>query len=424
MTLALPSRSRVAGTSSRRSSTSKSRSRGSSQLAERRRAVLETAQNGRAGGRRRRYQEAVGRDPKPLGFYVIGAVTFALVAFGLVMVLSSSSIVSFHRGRSPWFYFEKQVVWAFIGTAVLLFAYRMPLKVLHTTARVLPPFAILLMLAAFTPGLGRPVNGARAWIYIGEYSIQPSEFMKLALVVYGADLLTRREKQLGDFREGILPYLSMVGIGAAISLAQSDLGSCVVISAIGLSMLFLAGAPLRTLGLIAGGGLGSFLLYARLDGEKWERLTSFLDIDGTRETSGYQVYQGLISLSNGGLTGTGIGAGTGKWGYVPLAHSDFIFSVVGEEMGLLGVLGLLALFVTLIYFAFQVALSCRHRFGFLLAAGIGCWFIVQVAVNIGGVIRVLPVTGLTLPFISFGGSSLLASMGAAGLLMNVARRPR
>lgn len=424
MTLALPSRSRVAGTSSRRSSTSKSRSRGSSQLAERRRAVLETAQNGRTGGRRRRYQEAVGRDPKPLGFYVIAAVTFALVAFGLVMVLSSSSIVSFHRGRSPWFYFEKQVVWAFLGTAVLLFTYRMPLKVLHTTARVLPPFAILLMLAAFTPGLGRPVNGARAWIYIGEYSIQPSEFMKLALVVYGADLLTRREKQLGDFREGILPYLSMVGIGAAISLAQSDLGSCVVISAIGLSMLFLAGAPLRTLGLIAGGGLGSFLLYARLDGEKWERLTSFLDIDGTRETSGYQVYQGLISLSNGGLTGTGIGAGTGKWGYVPLAHSDFIFSVVGEEMGLLGVLGLLALFVTLIYFAFQVALSCRHRFGFLLAAGIGCWFIVQVAVNIGGVIRVLPVTGLTLPFISFGGSSLLASMGAAGLLMNVARRPR
>jgi cell division protein FtsW len=425
MTVTLPSRARSDRSATARRRVSAGRSRTSSQLAERRRAALESAQKGRSGGRRRRrYQEAVGRDPKPLGFYVIAAVTFALVAFGLVMVLSSSAIVSFHRGRSPWYFFEKQVVWAILGTGVLFFTYRMPLKVIHTTARVLPPVAIVMMLAAFTPGLGRPVNGARAWIYIGEYSIQPSEFMKLALVVYGADLLTRREKQLADFREGIMPYLSMVGIGAAISLAQSDLGSCVVISAIGMSMLFLAGAPLRTLGLLAGGGLGVFLLYARLDSSKWERLTSFLDIDGTRETTGYQVYQGLISLSNGGLTGTGIGAGTGKWGYVPLAHTDFIFTVVGEEMGLLGVLGLLALFVTLIYFAFQVALSCRHRFGFLLAAGIGCWFIVQIAVNIGGVIRVFPVTGLTLPFISFGGSSLLASMAAAGLLMNVARRPR
>lgn len=401
------------------------RTRHRSQLAERRRAVLESARDGRSAGRRkRRFQEDVSRDPKPLGFYVIVAATLALVAFGLVMVLSSSSIVSFHRGNSPWYFFRKQVVWAVLGGAVMYATYRTPLWVLHKAARIMPPVAIAMMLAAFTPGLGRPVNGARAWIYIGDNSIQPSEFMKLALIVYGADLLTRREKQLGDFREGIMPYLSVVALGASISLAQSDLGSCVVISAIGLSMLFLAGAPLRTLGLISGTGLGVFLLYARLDSDKWERLTSFLDIDGTRETTGYQVYQGLISLSNGGLTGTGIGAGTGKWGYVPLAHSDFIFSVVGEEMGLLGVLGLLALFVTFIYFAFQVALSCRQRFGFLLAAGIGCWFIVQIAVNIGGVIRVMPVTGLTLPFISFGGSSLLASMAAAGLLTNVARRPR
>ncbi|MGA0781272.1 MAG: FtsW/RodA/SpoVE family cell cycle protein, partial [Ilumatobacteraceae bacterium] len=182
--------------------------------------------------------------------------------------------------------------------------------------------------------------------------------------------------------------------------------------------------PLRPLfGLSLVGALG-FVTYARLDGDKWARFTSFLDIHGTRETDGYQVYQALISISNGGLTGTGIGAGTGKWGYVPLAHTDFIFSIVGEEMGLLGVLGLLTLFVFLIYFAFQVALSCRHRFGFLVAAGIGCWFIVQISINIGGVIGLLPVTGLTLPFISFGGSSLIASMAAAGLLMNVARRPR
>ncbi len=400
------------------------RSRRTSQLAERRRAALESAQKTRRTGRRRRYQEDVGRDPKPLGFYVIVAVTLALVAFGLVMVLSSSSIVSFHRGRSPWYYFVKQLFWAGLGMVALVTTYRMPLKVLHSTARALPPIATVMMLAAFTPGLGKTVNGAQAWLAIGDYTIQPSEFMKLALVVYGADWLTRREKQLADFREGSLPYLGWVGIGALIAIAQGDLGSCLVITAIGMSMLFLAGAPLRPLfGLSLIGGLG-FVAYARLDGDKWARFTSFLDIHGTRDTDGYQVYQALISISNGGLTGTGIGAGTGKWGYVPLAHTDFIFSIVGEEMGLLGILGLLTLFVFLIYFAFQVALSCRHRFGFLLAAGLGCWFIVQISINIGGVIGLLPVTGLTLPFISFGGSSLIASMAAAGLLMNVARRPR
>lgn len=417
MTLALPNRSQ------RNPQRNPQRT---SQLAERRRAALESASKARetGRGRRRRYQEDVSRDPKPLGFYVIAAVTFALVAFGLVMVLSSSSIFSFHRGRSPWFYFSKQLQWAILGSIVLYSTYRLPLRVIHTIARVMPAVALVMMMAAFTNGFGRPINGARAWIYIGDYSIQPSEFMKLALVIYGADLLTRREKLLADFRQGMLPYLTVVGLGAGISLAQSDLGSCLVIASIGISMLFLAGAPWRPLSLIVVGGLTVFVAYARLDSTKWERLTAFLDVEGTRETSGYQVYQALISLSNGGLTGTGIGTGTGKWGYVPLAHSDFIFSVVGEEMGLLGILGLLALFVTFIYFAFQVALSCRHRFGFLLAAGIGCWFIVQIAVNIGGVIRVLPVTGLTLPFISFGGSSLLVSMAAAGLLMNVARRPR
>lgn len=136
------------------------------------------------------------------------------------------------------------------------------------------------------------------------------------------------------------------------------------------------------------------------------------------------MYQSLISLSNGGITGTGIGAGTGKWGYVPLAHSDFIFATLAEEMGFLGVIGLIALFTFLIYFGFQAALSCRTTFGRLLAGGIAGWFLIQICVNIGGVTGVIPVTGLTLPFISFGGSSLIVSMVSAGLLMNVARRPR
>jgi cell division protein FtsW len=395
-------------------------------IADRRRAALIQAQRRRRSGssRRSRLREDVSKAPKPLGLYVIAAVTVTLVLLGIVMVLSASSIVSFHKGNSPWKYFLRQVMWAGLGTIAMGVAYRLRLTYLSTIARVLPLIGLAMMLLPFTPGVGRSVNGARAWLVVGPFNVQPAEFMKLFLIIYGADLLTRREKQLADWREGMWPYLKVVMVALLIAVVQSDIGSCVVIGAIGLSVLFLAGAPMRPLiGMsVISGVLG--ILYVMTDDSKMARFTSFLDIMGTREGDGYQVYQGWISISNGGLTGTGIGAGTGKWGYVPLAHSDFIFSIVAEEMGMLGVLGVLLLFAFLIYFAFQAAINCRDRFGYLLASGIGCWFLVQTAINIGGVLGLMPVTGLTLPFISFGGSSLVVSMTAAGLLMNVARRPK
>ena len=395
-------------------------------IADRRRAALIQAQRRRRSGssRRSRLREDVSKAPKPLGLYVIAAVTVTLVLLGIVMVLSASSIVSFHKGNSPWKYFLRQVMWAGLGTIAMGVAYRLRLTYLSTIARVLPLIGLAMMLLPFTPGVGRSVNGARAWLVVGPFNVQPAEFMKLFLIIYGADLLTRREKQLADWREGMWPYLKVVMVALLIAVVQSDIGSCVVIGAIGLSVLFLAGAPMRPLiGMsVISGVLG--ILYVMTDDSKMARFTSFLDIMGTREGDGYQVYQGWISISNGGLTGTGIGAGTGKWGYVPLAHSDFIFSIVAEEMGMLGVVGVLLLFAFLIYFAFQAAINCRDRFGYLLASGIGCWFLVQTAINIGGVLGLMPVTGLTLPFISFGGSSLVVSMTAAGLLMNVARRPK
>ena len=400
--------------------------RGGNSIADRRRQALVQAQRRRRSGssRRTRLREDVSRAPKPLGLYVIAAVTVTLVLLGIVMVLSASSIVSFHNGRSPWRYFGKQLMWATIGSVVMFVAYRLRLSYLSTIARVLPGIGIAMMLMPFVPGIGRSVNGAKAWLVVGPFNVQPAEFMKLFLIIYGADLLTRREKNLTDWKVGLLPYLKWVGTAVFIAVVQSDIGTCVVIGAIGLSVLFLAGAPVKPLlGLSVVGGLLGFL-YLLTDSDKMARFTSFLDIRGTREADGYQVYQAWISISNGGLTGTGIGAGTGKWGYVPLAHSDFIFSILAEEMGLLGVIGVLTLFAFLIYFAFQVAISCRERFGYLLAAGIGCWLLVQTAINIGGVLGIMPVTGLTLPFISFGGSSLVVSMAAAGLLMNVARRPR
>ncbi len=415
----------------RSTSPSKSSSRRSAKSArqdidKRREAAYERARRLRNGeGRlKSRYQETVLRDPKPLGFYIIGAVTITLVLFGLVMVLSASSIVSFHRGGSPWKFFSRQAFWAGAGSVAMLFAYRFPLAALDKVARVLPLFGLGAMMLAFIPGLGVSVNGARAWIRIGDQSFQPSEFMKLFIIIYGADLLTRRESEMGSLRRTMQPFLVVAGSGAGLAFAQGDIGSCLVMGGIAAAVLFLAGAPLRPMVTIAAvvGSLG--LVFIRQSPDKFARFTSFLDIYGTREDDGYQVYQALISLANGGLTGTGIGAGSGKWGYVPLAHSDFIYSVLAEEMGFLGVMGLMTLFAALIYFGLQVALSCRHRFGMLLAGGIAAWFLIQITINIGGVSGIMPVTGLTLPFISFGGTSLIVSMVASGLLLNVARRPR
>lgn len=395
-------------------------------IAKRREAAYARARRLRNGeGRlKSRYQERVDRAPKPLGFYIIGAVSITLVLFGLVMVLSASSIVSFHNGGSPWKFFSRQAFWAGLGVGGMLFAYRFPLVALHTVARVLPLFGLGAMSLAFLPGLGVSVNGARAWIRVGDQTFQPSEFMKLFIIIYGADLLTRRESEMGDLRRTMLPFLVVAGSGAGLAFVQGDIGSALVMGGIAAAVLFLAGAPLRPLVSVAALVAGAGLVFIRQSPDKFSRFTSFLDIYGTRDNDGYQVYQALISLANGGLTGTGIGAGSGKWGYVPLAHSDFIYSVLAEEMGFLGVLGLMTLFGALIYFGLQVALSCKTRFGMLLAGGIAAWFLIQITINIGGVTGLLPVTGLTLPFISFGGTSLIVSMVASGLMLNVARRPR
>ena len=404
-------------------------------MSDRRRAAFERAQSARTKGAkpRSRYREKIGSGPKPLGFYMIAAITFILVAFGLVMVLSASSIYSFTKEGTPWEYFSRQVFFTVVGIAGMVTAITFPLTWFQkhtkrfpslTFASILPGIGVCLMFLAFLPGIGTEVNGARAWLQIGPQTFQPSELMKLFIIIYGADLLSRRESEMGNLRRTMRPFLIIVGLAAGLALVQSDIGSCVVMIGIAAAVLFLAGAPLRPMVGLAAIATPLAFLFIRSSPDKLQRFTSFLDIYGTRDDKSYQVYQSWISLSNGGLTGTGIGTGSGKWGYVPLSHSDFIFAVLAEEMGLLGVVGLITLFAFLIYFGLQVALSCRYRFGLLLAGGIASWFLLQLVINVGGVVGLLPVTGLTLPFISFGGTSLIVSMVACGLLMNVARSPR
>ncbi len=353
-------------------------------------------------------------------FYILMAVTSMLIVFGLMMVLSSSSIVAINTGGSPWFMFGKQFVWANVGLLVLLAAYRMPYHQWHRHSRHLLWFAYGLMALPFTP-IGITINGARAWAELGPIRFQPSEFLKVAVIIYSASLLGRRRAEVADHHRTFKPILIawLPAVGACVF--QKDFGAAVVITTIIIAVMFISGIPLRLIGMMGVIGMAGAMVAIASSARMQARIMSFIDLEGTREKAGYQVWQAILSIANGGVAGVGAGEGTGKWGYVPLAHSDFIFAIIAEEFGLIGSMGVIGGFILLAHYGIRTALGARDPFGAVLAGGITTWLCAQAIINIGGVVGVMPVTGLTLPLISYGGSSLLFTMGAVGLLLNVAR---
>lgn len=381
-------------------------------LRERRRAVL-------AG---RRLSGNVGTETQPGKlFYGILLIVTVMVALGLVMVLSASSIKSVNNGGSAFTMFLRQLMWAFFGVIVALGTYRMPYRAWQRLNKPMLTFVIGLNMLPFSP-LGITVNGARAWVEMGPIGFQPSELLKFALIIYLTNNLGRRQRELTDFKRTFRPAVFAWLVAAGIAMAQSDLGAAIVLSGIAFTVLYMAGCPVRWIGVTAVGAALLGLGYVLTSASRLSRWTAFLDIEGNREHTSYQVWQSIISISNGGVLGVGPGAGTSKWGYVPLAHSDFIFTVIAEEFGLFGSTLVIGGFFLLTFFGFVVAVRAPDYSGALLAAGITVWFAVQALINIGGVVGVIPVTGLTLPLISYGGSSLLITLGAAGLLLNVARK--
>ncbi len=388
-------------------------------IGDRRREALERMSSQRRHPSRRADTRPLG--PPPTAFYVIALVVTVLIMLGLVMVFSASAITSFHRGNSPWRIFNRQLLWAVLGGAALVTTARVPY---HRWRRFIPYIlgaAGTLMLLPFIPGLGASVNDAKAWVFIGPVGFQPSEFLKLAVLLYCADLLARREKEMSNLRRTMWPVMAVAGVGVALFLAQGDLGGAIVLSAIVFAVAFIAGTPIVPMFLMTVGGVLSTLGFVFTSQRRYNRFTAFLDITGNKDYLSYQVYQAMIGMATGGVSGTGVGSGPSKWGYLPLAHSDFIFAVIGEELGLVGVVAVIGGFLLLTYFGVQVALAARDRFGMLLAGGIIAWLAVQAVINVGGVSGSMPVTGLTLPFVSSGGSSLFVCMTAAGLLLNVAR---
>jgi cell division protein FtsW len=400
-------------------------------LRERRRQALQRLQVSTERRQRRRLPVLFGRQrlrfwdvpegAAPVRFYVLAVIVTVFVMLGLVMVLSATAQVQAQRGRSPYFLFNRQLMWAGIGLVGLLVGLRINLQWLRRLAVPALIVAAVGMLAPFSP-VGVTLNDARAWIAVGEFTLQPSEFLKLAIVIFSADLLVRRKDDLSDVRRSLKPLLLLAGFAAGTCLVQSDLGSAIVMAAIVLVVAFIGGVPLAPLAFASVLSAGAALGFVVSSQRRIDRFTAFLDITEHRDRLSYQTYQGFLAIADGGLTGSGVGAGNSKLGYLPLAHSDFIFAVIGDELGFVGTFAVIGGFALLVWLGIQAALGAPDRFGMLLAGGIAAWFGVQAIVNTGGVAGLLPVTGLTLPFFSAGGSSLFVSMTAAGLLLNVARR--
>ena len=356
-----------------------------------------------------------------------GALTLiigVLCVFGLVMVGSASPVISLGLYGSPWAILIRQSLYMGVGACALLLAARMNYRAWRKIRGPLLVGSLGLLVVVLMPHIGVTAGGSSRWIGVGILQIQPSEIMKLALVVFAADLLTRRVHLSADPKMVIAPVLAVLAIAVLLILKQPDMGTALVLCCIAFGILFMGGVPMMPIMKIVGGFAVLALVVGLADPYRRDRILSFLNPGANKSGTGYQVWQSLIGLGSGHIFGLGLGGGREKWGTLPNAHTDFIFSVVGEELGLVGAIVLLGLFFSLAWFGLRTATRAPDRFGSLMAVGITTWITSQAVINIGAVIGVLPVTGIPLPFISFGGSSLIITMAAAGILINIASQER
>ncbi len=355
--------------------------------------------------------------------HLLLVVVCALLAVGLVMVLSASSVLAYARFHDSYAYFKKQLLWVTLGLIAMLAVSRVDYRRWRRLgAPLLVASTLGLFIVLVHPG-AVTAYGATRWIPIGfGITLQPAEFAKLALLLFSADVLTRKRRLIGDVRHLLVPVLPVTLVLAALVMAEPDLGTTMLLSAIAFGMLFIAGTPLPLFTAMGVAGLGGGLGLIMLAPYRRSRFFSFVNPARDYQDGGWQFIQGSRALGSGGLFGVGLGASKQKWFYVPNAHTDFIFAVIGEELGLLGTLAIIGLFLVIAYTGIRVARRAPDPFGRYLAGGITLWLVVQAVVNIGAVVGVLPITGVPLPLVSFGGSSMMVMLTAIGILLNVARQ--
>jgi cell division protein FtsW len=366
-------------------------------------------------------RERLSRHPASIYYLMLGSTLF-LLTLGLAMVWSASAIDSLRETGGSTDLIVKQGTFAVFGLAVMFATSRPPTATIRRFAWPLIVVAIIALVLVLVPGIGVAVHGQQNWIEFGPIRVQPSEIAKLALAVWGADVLVRKYRPVMDWPTLLIPVVPAAGGLILLVVAEGDFGNAMILAMILAGLMFAVGAPVRFFVVLAAAGLAGVAAMSVGAEYRVRRWTAFLDPQADALDGAWQVTQGMYAMGTGGWWGVGIGASREKWGSLPAAHTDFILPVIGEELGLIGTLTVLALFCVLIFSVLRLAKEAPDPFVRLLAAGMGAWLIVQVITNVGAALKLLPITGVVLPLVSYGGSSLVPLLAGLGLLLGAARR--
>lgn len=370
-------------------------------------------------------RRAVRHDERPSHApdYLLLTAVLLLSVIGIIAVYSSSYALGEREFHDPNYFVKRQAVFMAVGLVVMVVAMRLPYHALSTLSPLIMLAAVAGLALVLIPGIGFEQNGARSWIRIGGIPpLQPSEFAKFGVIVYLAAWLTAKGDQLKDFSLGVLPFVTMVGFVAALIMLEGDLGTTIVVGAITGTLFFIAGARLiHTLALMGSAALAFVVLLATGDQYRVDRLTSFLNAESDPQGVGFHTLQLLVAFGSGGIDGLGLGVSRQKFFYVPGSHTDGVLAIIGEELGFIGTCMVIGLFMVLLARGWMTVKRADGQFGSLLAAGILAWVAFQALINIGGVTRLMPLTGIPLPFVSYGGTALLAIFAATGVLLSVSR---
>src|SRR5438477_11147519 len=343
----------------------------------------------------------------------------ALTAFGLVMVFSASEVQGWLWFHNAAYYFERQLLWLLLGVILLWAGAHIDYHRLRPLAMPLGLLSVGLLILVLLPHFGVEVNGARRWLRLGPLQMQPAELAKVAAIIFMALWLERHRERLGSLEDGVVPFLALLGLVTLLVILERDLGTTMILAAILLAQFLVAGGRKRHVLLLAIIMLLCLYLFIRVEPYRLQRLMAFFNPWADPLNTGFQSIQSVVALGSGGIVGVGLGQSIQKYQWLPFAHTDFIFAIVGEETGLIGTSAVLALFGLFAYRGYRIALKAPDAFGSLLACGITTWIALQALINIATVTVTLPTTGIPLPFISYGGSSLAISLAAVGILVNV-----
>ncbi len=377
------------------------------------------ADSGSTGAPRTRFGAWLNRPMT--SFHLIIAVAALLTTLGLIMVLSASGVHSYDEDGSPWVIFGKQLIWTLVGLFAFYAAMRMRVQTMRRFAFSAFAITLVMLVLVLIPGIGKEANGSRGWFVVAGLSMQPSELAKIAFAIWGAHLLAARRMEQASLREMLIPLVPAAVIALGLIVAQPDLGQTVSLGIILLALLWYAGLPLRVFLSSLFAAVVSAAILAVSEGYRSDRVMSWINPGADSQGSGYQAKQARFALANGGIFGDGLGQGTAKWNYLPNAHNDFIFAIIGEELGFIGAAGLLCLFGLFAYTGMRIARRSADPFLRLLTATATMWVLGQAFINVGYVIGLLPITGLQLPLISAGGTSTATTLLILGVIANAAR---